>query len=174
MSRHPPSDSATGTWSTPLSGLAGRLLVEFEDLNPGLRHAIFLELVNRSFKSVAVTNQPQIQTGLTDSAGNAVAQAGIDSSGPIHPPEFGVIPGGAYLGFRIDMQSVGVPPTENSKALVAVGGKSWEIGIGIYVLKVALSFRKDLHGPINQWVGDLVLPPVDIVVTPEMLKAGTV
>lgn len=169
MSRQRKSDPDAGTWSTALNGLTARLRVEFEDLNPGLRHAIFLELMNHSFESVAVTNQPQLQTELFYSAGTSVAQAGMNMSGPIPPAQFGVIPRDAYLGFRIDMQTVGLPTRRHGKALIAVGRKSWEVGIGTYVLKVSLSLRKDQHGPPKQWVGDLTLPSVDIVITEDML-----
>ena len=170
MSRQFPSKPTAGTWSTPLNGLAGRLLVEFEDHSlVFLRYAIFLELMNHSFEVVAVTNQPQVRTELRYPAGNPVAQSGMDISGPAHPPQFGVIPREAYLGFRIDMQTVGAPAREYRKVLVALGGKSWEVGIGTYTLNVSLSFTRDQHGPPNQWVGDLILPPVEIVVTAEML-----
>lgn len=157
------------SWSEPVNGLSGRVRVEFEDLKPGLRHAIYLELRNHSFNPIAVTNQPQIRAELANSGGKPVPTAAISSGGPIHPPQWGVIPSDAYIGFRIDMQTVGVPTREQGAALLATGGRAWRLGAGRFVLTISLVFNGTTGGPTNQWAGELSLPPVDIVVTPEML-----
>lgn len=163
------SNPVVNAWSEPTNGLSGRLLVEFEDLKPGLRHAVNLELRNDSFYPIAVINQPRVHAELFDSSGNAVSSLGFPMGGPIPGPQWAVIPGYAYVGFRLDMQTVGVPTREQEMVLIAVGGKTWRVKAGKYVLKSALVFIKKEDGPQNQWGGELELPPVEVVVTPEML-----
>jgi len=171
MPKEPFPEPIANTWSEPINGLSGRLRVEFEDLKPGLRHAIFIELRNCSLNSVTLTNQPQASAELFDSAGGPVATSGTSSDGPMPIPEWIVIPRDAYTGFRIDMQTAGLPTREHGVALIAVGGKNWEVAAGKYVLRVALIFQHREDGPQNQWVGELDPPPVEIVVTPQMLAA---
>jgi hypothetical protein len=151
-------------WSEPVNGLSGRLRVEFEDLKPGFRHAVYLELRNHSLNPVAVTSQPQTHVELCDSSGKPVATSGFPMSGPTPSPQWAVIPRDAYVGFRIDMQTVGVPISEQGMALIAVGGKAWGIKAGKFVLEIALVFKRDEDGPRNQWNGELHLPSVEVAV----------
>ncbi len=169
MSKEPIPKPIANIWSEPINGLSGRLRIEFEDLKPGLRHAVYLELRNHSLNPVAVTNQPQIHAELFDSIGKPVSTSGFSISGPIPSPQWAVIPRDAYIGFRIDMQTVGVPTREHGMALIAVGGKTWGLRAGKYVIKMALAFKYEEDGPLNQWVGELELPPVEFVVTAQML-----
>jgi hypothetical protein len=167
MPAQPAPQPAAGAWSQPIRGLAGRLRVEFEALDPGLRHAVYLELQNYFFDPVAVTNQPEIRAELLDSSGSPVGTSALSMSGPIPEPQWGVIPRDAYIGFRVDMQTVGVPMREHGVALLALGGKSWELKVGEYVLTTTLVCQEREDAPPNQWVGDLELPPVEVVVTLE-------
>lgn len=159
----------TGSWSEPNSGLSARLLVEFEDLNPGSRHAVYLELRNDAPNPIALTNQPQMDAELFDLAGISVHALALPMSGPIPSPQWAVIPRDSYTGFRVDMQTVGVPTRERGVALMAVGGKSWMLPAGEYVLKATVAFTAENDGPENQWVGELKLPPCAFNVTQEML-----
>lgn len=170
MSKEQIPNPVANVWSEPIKGLSGRLRVEFEDLKPGLRHAVYLELRNHSLNPVAVVNQPDIHAELYDSSGKPVSTSGFSANGPIPIPQWAVIPREAYLGFRIDMQTVGVPTREHGMALIAVGGKSWGLRAGKYVLQIALVFKYEEEGPQNQWVGELALPPVEVVVTTQMLE----
>lgn len=172
MPKEPTPQPETNLWSDPINGLSGRLRVEFEDLQPGLRHAIYLELRNHLFTPVAVTNQPQTHAELFDSAGNPVDLAGFPVSGPAPDAQWAVIPRDAYMGLRVDMQTVGVPTREHGMALLAIGGKSWALKASQYVLNVRLEYNNQQDGPDNQWVGNLTLPPVEVVVTPEMVARG--
>jgi len=158
-----------GGWSKAINGLSGHLLVEFEDLDPGLRHAVYIELRNGSLNPFAVTNQPQIQSALFDSAGKPVRTSGLWVSGPLPSPQWAQIPRDAYIGFRIDMQTVGMPTREYGAALMAVGSMSWMLPAGEYVLKATVVFTAEKDGPENQWVGELELPPCTFSVTQEML-----
>lgn len=159
-------------WSEPVNGLSGRLRIEFEDLKPGLRHAVYLELRNHSLNPVAVTNQPQTHAELYDSSGKPLGTSGFPMSGPIPSPQWAVIPRDAHIGFRVDMQTVGVPTREQGMALIAVGGKTWGLRAGKYVLETALVFDHKEDGPQNQWVGELELPPIEVVVTTQMLAVN--
>ena len=160
---------AASAWSQPNNGLSGRLRVEFEDLKPGLRHAVYLELRNFSFDAVAVTNQPQVHAELFDSSGKPISTSDISLSGPIPPAQWAVIPRDAYLGFRIDLQTGGVPTREHGLALLGVGGKTWMLRAGCYLLNVAVAFKAADHAPKNPWIGELQLPGVEAVITPQML-----
>jgi hypothetical protein len=172
MPKEPIPQPIANVWSEPINGLSGRLRVEFEDLNPGLRHSVYLELRNHSFNPVAVTNQPQVHAELFDAAGKPVSTSGFPMSGPIPGSQWGVIPRDAYIGFRIDMQTVGVPTRDQGMALLAVGGKSWGLRAGEYVLKTEIVFKQEEDAPQNQWVGELELPPAEVVVTTQMLAVN--
>jgi hypothetical protein len=160
-------EDAAGVWSAAVGGLRGRLLVSLEDLRPGLRHKIILEWKNLSLKPLAVTNQPRLTAELTDWRGRAVPTAGFSMSGGIPDAQWAVIPRDAHLGFRVDMQTVGVPAKD--EALLALGGKTWGLKPGHYVLKAELTCQQQ-PGPENQWLGRLDLPPVRIVVTRSRLR----
>lgn len=166
------SKPVANAWSEPTKGLSGRVRVEFEDLKPGLRHAVYLELKNHSLDLVAVTNQPRIHAELYDSSGKPVSTSDFPMSGPIPNPQWAVIPRDAYIGFRVDMQTVGVPTRKHGMALLAVGGKMWGLRAGKYVLEIALVFKNEEDAPQNQWVGELELPPVEVVVTTQMLAVN--
>jgi len=161
-----------GDWSEPNRYLSGRLCVEFEDLRPGLRHAVYLELCNHDFTPVAAINQPETRATLLNAQGQRVNPTELALSGPVPEPQWALIPRDAYVGFRIDMQTVGLPAAEHGVVLLAVGGRSWTLEPGVYQLHVTALFTPDDRGPAEQWRGELALPPVDVIVTPEMLEPG--
>jgi len=156
-------------WSTKTDRLVGRLLVAFEDLNPGLRHAVYLEIRNDGFDPVALTNQPEITSEVYDVSGTPVATLETSANGPRQARQWCVIPSGAYIGLRIDAQMGTVPAREHGIVLLAVGGCRWGLRPGSYTLKATAAFKYEEDGPANQWVGELDLPPVEVVVTPEMV-----
>jgi hypothetical protein len=162
MSEQSQPTAVQGRWCEPVKGLAGRLRIFLEDLNPGLRHAVYVELRNHSAHAMAVIDHPQVRAELLDVSGKALPVAGLTMSGPIPESQWGVIPRGAYLGLRIDMQIAGMPTREQGRALMALGGQAWELTPGIYNLKVVLTFPKEPEGPSNQWIGRLALPPVTV------------
>ncbi len=170
-----------GDWSKPVNGLSGRLLVAFEDLKPGLRHAVTLELKNVSTDALAVVNQPKLEVSLFESSGFvipsgvtlsetkglAIPPGSFPMSGPIPNPQWGVIPRDSYMGFRVDMRTVGVPTKE--QALLAVGGKHWGLKPGKYSLLAKLIAAERGKEKENQWGGEMDLPPVEIVITKEQV-----
>jgi hypothetical protein len=165
MPKEPVQKPITDVWSEPTNGLSGRLLIQREELNPGLRHTVYLELRNKSLSPLAVTNQPQINSEVFDSAGKSLGASDFPMSGPIQNPQWAVIPRDACICLRIDMQTVGVPTREHGMTLLAVGGRSWGIRAGEYVIKATLVCQKQEGAPQNQWVGELELPPVKVAVT---------
>jgi hypothetical protein len=170
MPKEPIPEPVANAWSEPVNGLSGRLRVEFEDLKPGLRHAVWVELRNHSLDPVAVTNQPEVHAELLDASGKPVSTSDFSVSGPIPQPQWAVIPRDAYIGFRVDMQTVGVPTREHGMALFAVGGKCWGLRAGKYLLQTMLVFKKEGDGPQNQWLGELNLPTVQFTITMRMLR----
>jgi hypothetical protein len=159
-------------WSEQVTGLSGRLRVEFEDLDPGLRHAVYLELRNEAAQPITVSNLPDLHAHLHDSAGNPVGTSGIVVSGPQPSRRWMVVPLEAYLGFRVDMRTVGMPTRESGTALLALGGEAWRLGKGQYELRATAAFPLAEDGPADQWVGELALPPVTVVLEPEKVAAG--
>ena len=156
-------------WSEVVSGVAGRLRIAFEDLKPGLRLAVYLELANHDFEPITVTNQPMIDAELLESPGKPVGTAGQIGSGPEPVRQWAVIPRDAYVGLRIDMQNLGLPTREHGVVLLALGGKAWELHPGKYRLRTSATFNVEQNGPPHQWVGKLDLPEAEVVVTPEMV-----
>jgi RNA polymerase sigma factor (sigma-70 family) len=157
----------SGDWSKPVNGLSGRLLVAFEDLKPGLRHAVTLELKNVSTKPLAVLNEPKVEVSLTDAAG-VVLPPSLPRvmSGPIPDPQWGVLPRDAYMGFRVDMTTVGVPTKDH--ALLAVQGRTWDLKPGSYTVRAKVAAAgAPTHN--DAWGGELELPPVEVVVTKEQV-----
>jgi hypothetical protein len=155
-------------WSKPLNGLKGRLLVSFEDLRPGLRHAVVLEFKNVSMDAIAVSNQPDvINAVLVDSKGKALHQSSFSMSGPVPCEQDAIIPRDAYVGFRIDAQTVGCP--SEGTALLALANKQslpkqWNLHPGQYTLRTAISLsgRSGKNVPLN---GVMNLPAVTIIVS---------
>lgn len=160
-----------GAWSEPMNGLSVRLRVEFENLKPGLRHAVYLELKNHSSDSVAVTNQPRVRATILDMSMKPVSPSSFPMSGPLPSAQWAMMPRDAYLGFRIDMPTVGVLTREQGMVLIAVGGNSWGLKAGKYFLELAATFMSTEGGPLNQWTGEVELPRVAIVVTKGMLDS---
>ena len=157
-------------WSDRVNQLSGRLRVEFEDLKPGLRHAVYLELRNHSLNPIALTNQPQITAELYDSSGQPVSTSGFFSNGPSPIKQWAVVPRDAYVGLRVDMQTAGIPAKEHKRVFLGIDGRTWELSTGSYLLRSTASFKHDETGPPNQWTGELQLPTVEIVVTDDMFS----
>lgn len=159
-----------GMWSASVNGVKARLVVRFEDLKPGLRHAVYVEVMNDSFKTVALANLPDVDAELYDSSGNRVATSGSFSNGPAPILQWMTVPPSNYAGLRIDLQTIGVPTKEHQLVLLALPRKVWELDRGRYRLEVTAEFNPQENGPANQWTGELTLPPVDVVVTDDMFS----
>jgi hypothetical protein len=163
VTTNPTSGIVTSEWSAPERGLSGRLQVEREDLGAALRYAVYLELRNDSLEPIAVTDEPRVEAGLRDEAGKVVEPFEQPMSGPSPNAQWAVIPRGAVLRLRIDMQTVGVPEKKTGLALLAAGGRSWVLGAGNYALKLRALFESEAVSG-NQWIGALTLPSVSVMV----------
>ncbi len=153
-----------GSWSEPVKGMSGRVRMAFEPFGSGGRYAISIELRNSNAGPVAVkAHFWNVGVGVLDSSGNPLAQSSYPMSGPLLQPEWVEIPGNTSLAYRVDMTTVGVPTT---CALVAVGWGMWGLKEGKYTLKAKMTCVKQ-EGPANQWMGELVFPPVDFTVALE-------
>ena len=161
----------TAPWSKGVNGLSGRLLLERENLQPGLRYAVFLELRNASTDRLVCTNQPDLAAQLFDSNSRPVPTATYPMSGSI-PRALGVeLEPGVYAGFRVDVQTMGVPPGKT--ILLAIGGyldangygsQAWSLSEGRYTLRVQASFLP-LGNAGFCYRGRIDLPPVEISVS---------
>jgi hypothetical protein len=150
------------------------LLVAVEDLQPGLRHSVFLELKNHSPDPVALIDQPELRADLYDaSSGVSIGAPDLIGSGPIPIPQWAVIPRDAYAGIRIDVRTLGVPTREQGVALLALDRKAWHLSVGRYLLRATLISTQRPNGPVDQWVGELELPPVEVVVTSHTVGIGS-
>lgn len=154
-------------WSKPVNGLSARLVVTFEDCKPGLRHLVTLELKNVSTEPISVSDRPHIKAELFTVPGSPDPKPNIiGMSGGIPNPQWGTIPHGATLSFRVDSWTVGTPTKD--MALLALGGV-WHIKPGgTYILRTKLIAKKG-DGPKDQWVGEMILPPVKVAVTKEQV-----
>jgi hypothetical protein len=160
----PNSQAVISEWSDLERGLCGRLQVEIEDLDLASRYAVYLELRNDSPEPIAVTDRPRVGVRLSGREGKAVSPAHLPMSGPVPNAQAAVIPRGAALRVRIDMQTVGVPPKETGMVLLALGGQSWTLSAGEYVLTVNVTFDGVPGAPRNRWSGQLKVPPVALMV----------
>ena len=163
------STDSSNQWSNKSGQLVGRLLVAFEDLSPGLRHAVHLEIRNDGADPVALFNQPEIKSEVYDLSGTPIGTLESSANGPRQARQWVVIPHAAYIRLRIDAQTGAVLAREHGMVLLAVGGRRWGLKPGSYVLKARAVFKSAEDGPANQWVGELDLPPVEVVVTQEMV-----
>jgi hypothetical protein len=168
MQKDPTAKS--GGWSEIVTGVAGRLRIEFEDLDPGLRYAVYLELANSGLDSVAVSNQPKINAELSDSQLRPVSTSGQAGNEFRPVQEWLEIPAAAQIAFRVDMRGLGVPTREHRVVLLAIGGNAWELRPGNYSLTASAEFHAETDGPPNQWTGELKLPPVEVEVTDDMFS----
>jgi hypothetical protein len=170
MANQPAPQPATNAWSEPVDDLSARLRVEFENLEQGFRSAVYLELRNHSTNPVAVFDQPRLQAELLDSRGQPQERSGLTMSGPIRSGQWAVIPGNAYVGVRIDMQTAAASIQPHG-ALLAVGGVAWQLPAGTYVLNISAAFDHRPDGPEHQWSGHVVPPPVHVVVTDDLFAS---
>ncbi len=170
MSTDRNKDSLGPEWSQTVNSLSGRLLVRFEDLKPGLRHSIYLELRNHALAPIVVSNLPEFHAQLFDSSRMPVSESGFSSNGPSPILQWAAIPRDAYVGLRVDLQTIGVPTREHKRVLLAFGNTPWELSVGQYVLEATAVFNREDGGPPNQWTGELKLPPVEVVVTDDMFS----
>ncbi len=182
-----PRDAAPrDAWSPSVDGVSGRLRLSFEDLAPGLRFAAHVELASSRSDAVTVLDQPSIVAALYDARGRPVPQGAVSASGPIPFPKWVTLAAKGALVLRVDGQTLGVPTRAHGMVLLGVGS-AWDLRPGSYVLEARAVFPRDLpqtaphmvpplpppEGSPPRWGGELALPAIDVVVTPEMVAPAT-
>lgn len=153
-------------WSESVSGLAGRLRVAEATIATDQYFRVTLELANRGQAALAVqSGNPHIFTiTLLDSTGKPVnpsyARADVFSI-----PQWGVIPGRAYLGFPVSIQSLDGAKGANLDITTAI----WKLPSGKYRICGTFSSGKAADfmgspGKASIWEGKIELPPLDVEV----------
>ena len=117
---------------------------------------MYLEVRNDSLEPVAVVNQPRMESSLSDETGKRVAPSMLPMAGQ-YESQWAVIPRDATL--HSDRHAtVGVPEKKRNGSM-AVGGNSWGLRSGKYVLILRVLFEREADAPQNQWVGELTCRP---------------
>jgi len=165
------SERMLGPWSGA-AALVWRLSIELEEIDGGLRHAVFVEVKNVALDPVALSDQPSVSAGIRDIEGRELSSSVLPASGPHHAAQWAVVPRDGYVGIRIDSRMVGLPTRQQGKALLALGNRSWIVGAGTYTLDVQLSFPRDASGPANQWSGSMRFAPMALAFAPDRIAPG--
>ena len=153
---------APAPWSKPERGIRARLAIALDDIGAGVRCAVHVEIENRSLAPVAMDSRPALRARLTDAHGDEVAGCVLPGDGPLHDAQWAVIPSDAYLGLRVDAQSVAVPHRDSGTVLLAVGGRNWMLAAGAYTLDATMSASRREGAPCAPWIGELRLPAVTL------------
>jgi hypothetical protein len=153
-------------WSEAVAGLAGRIRVAEPTITTEQHFCLTLELANRGNGSLAVqSGNPHIFTiTLLDGAGKPVqpTSARMDV---LSSPQWGVIPGGAYLGLPVSIQSQDGAKGSHLDITTLI----WKLSPGKYRICATFSSGSaaDLMGSPGKaaiWEGKIVIPPLDIEV----------
>jgi antitoxin component YwqK of YwqJK toxin-antitoxin module len=164
--RELPSEEKSERWSEVVNGLQGRLVIKNKPnkYNETDLLDIILELKNVSTKPIAIqNNRDAISFRLHDSRGYAIPQAGCDRSGPVPYPQWASIPRDSYLGFSLYDCTVGIPG--GGGTFIALPNDVWLLKEGEFTLHATFTVKgtgKDRAD--NAWSGELVLPPLRILV----------
>jgi hypothetical protein len=162
----PLAPASPDSWSEPVNKLAGRLRVSESRITVDQHFQISLELANRGHIPLAVQcGNPHIITiTLFDSAGKPVkpTSARVDV---LSSPQWGVIPGRAYLGFPVSIQSQDGAKGSHLDITTLI----WELSPGKYrvVGEFASGRAADfmgIPGKAEIWEGRIELPSIDIEV----------
>lgn len=151
---------AAGAWSAPVNGLSARLLVSYQilksDKYPTYFHYqnVILEAKNVGPELLAFSNQPSFtDLAIRDAQGEELRGRGYEGNHITGPIRWAVIPEGAYLGLRVD---TAIP--------VHVGLYFQSFATEDHSLHATLIATKQ-DGPENQWLGEIKLPPINLVLT---------
>ena len=141
-----------GEWSEPVNGLSARLLVTLQESPNSSRFGagpIILEVKNTYSTPLAFINQPSFKDkAIWDAKGNVLPEASHPGNHLSGNLEWAVIPGNAYLGLRVDTSI----PVEVGLCFGVLAPEAQSLS--------ATLVAKNREGPENQWVGEILLPPV--------------
>lgn len=145
-------------WSAQVRDARARLVLSLEELNPGRRYRAVIELWNTGSSPISLSDQPTVMAELRR-GGTIVPQSGSPRSGPVPEAQLGTVPRDAYLGVRVDAQTVGLPASGDR--LLALGDKDWILKAGTYELRLRVVHPPSSNGA---WAGSFDLPPVEVTV----------
>jgi hypothetical protein len=153
-------------WSEPVAGLAGRIRVAEQTITTEQYFCLTLELVNRAHAPLAVqSGNPHMFTiTLLDGAGKPV-QPTSGRVDVLSSPQWGVIPGGAYLGLPVSIQTQDGAKGSHLDITTLI----WKLAPGKY--RVCATFSSgsaaDFRGSPGKaaiWEGKIDIPPLDVEV----------
>ena len=151
-------------WSKPVLQLSGRLRVAELRITSDQHFQLTLEMANRGDTPLAVQcGNPHIfSITILDGAGKQVkpTSARIDV---LSSPQWGVIPGRAYLGFPVSIRSQDGAKGSHLDITTLI----WKLPPGKYRISGEFSSGKAADfmgkpGKAKIWEGKIELPPVDI------------
>lgn len=153
-------------WSEPVAKLSGRLRLSEPKITTDQYLQINLELANRGHTPLAIqSGNPHIFTiTLLDGAGKPVKPTSARSD-VLSSPQWGVIPGGAYLGFPVSIQSQDGAKGSHLDITTLI----WKLSPGKYRISGTFSCGRAADfmgspGKAEVWEGKIDLPPIDIEV----------
>lgn len=165
----PGESDQQGLWSKPVSGLAGRLRVSKSSITADGQFRLTLELANRGRSPLAVQCGDPICFTLTvlDAKGEKV-EAPIVRAEVLSSPQWGVIPGGSYLGLPVSYH----PQNRAANRQLDITTDIWTLKPGKY--RLVGSFASNLSSGVMKflgspgkaaiWKGKIKLPPLDVEV----------
>ena len=160
----PVAPAKADTWSKPVAQLSGRMRVAQSRITTDQHFQITLELANRGSTSLAVQcGNPHIfSIAMLTQAGKPVKpiSARIDI---LSSPQWGVIPGRAYLGFPVSIQSQDGAKGSHLDITTLI----WKLPPGKYQISGSFTAGKPgdfmgKPGKAKVWEGKIELPPIDI------------
>ncbi len=153
-------------WSEPVASLSGRLRVSEPRITSDQYFQITLELANRGHSPLAVqSGNPHIFTvTLLDGAGKPVKPTSARDD-VLSFPQWGVIPGGAYLGIPVSIQSQDGAKGSHLDITTLI----WKLSPGKYRIAGAFSSRRaadfmGIPGKAEIWEGQIDLPALEVEV----------
>lgn len=153
-------------WSEPVSGLAGRIRVAESTVAADQYFRLTLELANRSHAPLAVqSGNPHVFTiTLLDGAGKQVQPTSARTD-VLSSPQWGVIPGGAYLGLPVSIESQDGAKGSHLDITTLI----WKLSPGKYRICATFASGRaaDFMGSPGKaaiWDGKIDIPPLDVEV----------
>lgn len=160
----PVSPAKPDAWSKPVAQLSGRMRLAHSRITSDQHFPLTLELANRGDTPLAVQsgNPHMFSITVLGGAGKPIkpTQARVDV---LSSPQWGVIPGKAYLGFPVSIQSQGGAKGSHLDITTLI----WTLSPGKYQISGSFASGKPANfmgkpGKANVWEGKIALPPIDI------------
>ena len=160
----PVEPAKVNAWSKTVAQLSGRMRVAQPRITTDQHFQITLELANQGSTPVAVQcGDPHVFTiTILDGAGKQVKPT-LTRVDILSSPQWGVVPGKAYLGFPVSIESQDGAKGSHLDITTLI----WELSPGKYQISGSFSAGKpaEFMGKPDKakvWKGKIELPPIDI------------